>query len=422
MRSVRAAVALAGLAALAAGSASARPAARVMVVGSDGAFAGAVAALGSSGGTIVLTGAAYGDLAIGPRGSAPLRIAGLRSGRTTVERLSLTATQHVTVERVAVAPRTGDAWIRVTGARHVELADVLVSAAGTEFAASVEIRASHGVTLSDSELTHCGDRSPHFVDCVLLDDGATSVTLARNRFHDCLGCDFVHGRFRSGLTLRGNRFDRALPCRIGRVRCGHQDLVELFAGRRLRVEGNRFGVYRLGGAQLYITNDMDGATIVNNVFVGTDPRVPGYRSRVGLVVGSAYSRRLPYGVRVVNNTILTGARRSDGYEGSVRISSLYGGVPRWKRPLFANNVIGVLRGVWPVCSAARASVTNVVVSGIGCSRTDRVGPVYLDGRGRPTLGSWLLVDSGTRRHAPPRDFTGRRRDDLPDIGAYELRP
>ena len=50
--------------------------------------------------------------------------------------------------------------------------------------------------------------------------------------------------------------------------------------------GNRFGVYRDGGAQLYLTNAVDYATVVNNVFVGTDPRVPGYRARMGIVIGA----------------------------------------------------------------------------------------------------------------------------------------
>ena len=119
------------------------------------------------------------------------------------------------------------------------------------------------------------------------------MVIEGNRFHDCRGCDFVHGRFGSNLTIRGNRFDRALPCRMDAYRCGHNDLVQLFSGRRLRVERNRFGVYRQGGAQLYLTNDVDHATIVNNLFVGTDPRVPGYRARMGVIVGSATSKRLP---------------------------------------------------------------------------------------------------------------------------------
>ena len=101
------------------------------------------------------------------------------------------------------------------------------------------------------------------------------MTVEDNWFHDCYGCDFIHGRFGSHLTLRGNRFERALPCRfrlLGRVRCGHQDLVQLFMGARLRVEGNHFGVYKYGGAQLSLTGPIDHVSIANNVFVGTDPR------------------------------------------------------------------------------------------------------------------------------------------------------
>ena len=107
-------------------------------------------------------------------------------------------------------------------------------------------------------------------------------------------------------------------CRAGwaRYRCGHQDLVQLFAGRRLRVAGNRFGIDPGGGAQLYLTNSVDYATIVNNVFVvGTDPRVPGYRARMGIVLGSNRSRRLPHYAKILNNTILTGYRRRDWLRG-----------------------------------------------------------------------------------------------------------
>jgi hypothetical protein len=165
---------------------------------------------------------------------------------------------------------------------------------------------------------------------------------------------------------------------------------------------------------------MDHALIRNNVFVGTDPRVPGYSSRLGLVVGSAASQRMPLHVRVVNNTILTGARRVDGYRGSVRMSSRYGGVPRSARPLLANNVIGLLQTPWPVCSVAR-SFHNVVVRGTRCSLSDRVGAAALDAEGRPTPESTLLVDRADPRQAPPRDFTGHRRVGRPDVGAYELR-
>jgi hypothetical protein len=284
----------------------------------------------------------------------------------------------------------------------------------------VTLSDAHGVTITRSAFNHCGDLAPAFVNCLLLLLPTSHVTVEWSRFHDCRGCDFVHGRFRSHLTLRGNRFERALPCPMGPVRCGHQDLVELFAGRWLRVERNHFGVYRLGGAQLYLTNAMDHALIRNNVFVGTDPRVPGYSARLGLVVGSSASQRMPLYARVVNNTILTGAERVDGYRGSLRMSSRYGSVPRAQRPMLANNVIGLLETPWPVCSVVR-STHNVVLRGRGCSRSDRVGPAFLDRAGRPTERSGLLIDRGDRRQAPSRDITGHRRVGRPDIGAYEYR-
>ena len=165
------------------------------------------------------------------------------------------------------------------------------------------------------------------MNCVTLYRWSHDVVIEDNHFHDCLGCDFVNGRFGSDLVIRDNRFERALPCRMGPYRCGHKDLVQLFGGRRLLVARNHFGVYREGGAQLYLTNTVDYATIVNNVFVGTDPRVPGYRARMGIVIGSNASQRMPLYAKVVNNTILTGERRRDGYAGSIRMSTRYGAVP-----------------------------------------------------------------------------------------------
>ena len=242
-----------------------------------------------------------------------------------------------------------------------------------------------------------------------------------NWFHDCYGCDFVHGRFGSHLTLLRNRFERSLPCTMGAYRCGHQDLVELFSGQRLRVERNHFGVYQEGGAQLYLTGSIDHVTIANNVFRGTDPRVPAYRARMGIIVGSAYSKRLPWYVRVVNNTILTGELRRDGYSGSIRMSSRYGLVPRRKRPIFANNVIRLFETPYHVCSASRAFISNVIVYGYPCSKTDRLGGAGLDSTGRPTAASKLLIDRAHPAHAPRRDVTGRRRIAPPDIGAFEYR-
>jgi hypothetical protein len=387
-------------------------------VGSEAEFAAAVAARSSAGGTVVLLPGAYGRLVLGPRSSRLLRVVGSR--RVRVERLLLDGTQHVSIGPLTIAPRTQDALVEVGASAHVDLHDLLVTAQGTRFSASVLVPDSRDVTIRRSVFTHCGDRSPAFANCVLLYRWSHGVTVEDDWFHDCYGCDFVHGRFGSDLTIRRNRFERSLPCRMDRHRCGHQDLVELFAGRRLRVEANRFGVYRGGGAQLYLTGPIDHVAIVDNVFVGTDPRVPGYHARMGMVIGSRGPPDLgvPHNVRIVNNTILTGARRSDGYLGSLRMSSRYGALPRRERPLLANNVIGYLESTWPVCSAVRDSTANLVVHGTECSFSDMSAPADLDGRGRPTADS-LVVDAADPRYAPPTDITGRRRGPLPDIGAYE---
>src|SRR5207248_9643511 len=139
-----------------------------------------------------------------------------------------------------------DARVEVVGSAEIDLHDLLVTARGTRSTASVEIPDSSHVTIRRSTFTHCGDRSLAWSNCLLLGRAARHVTIEGNRFHDCYGCDFVHGRWAFDLTIRRNRFERTLPCRIDRVRCGHQDAVELFDGRKLLVEANVFGVYQRG--------------------------------------------------------------------------------------------------------------------------------------------------------------------------------
>jgi Right handed beta helix region len=392
--------------------------ARTVYVRSDAQFVRAERALRVSGGRIVLLPHLYRKLVVKPRSRRPLRIVGTRGAR--VQSMIFDRTQRVSFGRTRVGPITGNALVQVRRSRHVVLHDLVVSARRTRFSASVLVPSSRHVTIRRSTFTHCGDRVRRFVNCVTLYRWAHDVLLEGNRFHDCYGCDFVHGRFGTSLTIRRNRFERALPCGMGRYRCGHQDLVQLFAGRRLRVEGNHFGVYRGGGAQLYLTNSVDHATVVNNVFVGTDPRVPGYRARIGIVLGSNRSRRLPHYAKILNNTILTGYRRRDGYAGSLRMSSRYGGVPRAKRPVVANNVIALLETPGRVCLAARQFLANVVVRGRGCSPYDLVGPAGVDWRGRPVVGS-AVIDGANRDLAPATDATGRRRGPAPDIGALEYR-
>jgi hypothetical protein len=392
---------------------------KTLRVGGEAGFDKAVRKLLRSGGTIVLRPKLYRHLVVPPRGSVrPLHIVGTRGAR--VQSFLFDRTQHVSLGHVTVGPISGDAVVEVRGSRQIVLDDLVVSARGTRFSAGVLIPDSWGVVIRHSNFTHCGDRSPDFANCVWLYRWSHGILIEGNRFHDCRGCDFIHGRFGTHLTIRRNSFDRTLPCHMSYYRCGHQDLVQLFAGRHLLVARNHFGVYKSGGAQLYLTNTVDYATIVNNVFVGTDPRVPDYHARMGIVVGSNASRRVPYYAKVVNNTILTGARRRDGYAGSIRMSTRYGSVPRWKRPIVANNVIALLETPGRVCAGAQRFLRNVVIRGRNCKPDDQLGPVDLDRSGRPRADS-SVIGEANRHYAPPNDATGRRRDHAPDIGALEYR-
>ena len=402
---------------VAVGQADART--RTIRVGSETQFQRAERQLARTGGTIVLRPRLYRRLAISSRSRRLLRIVGTRGAR--VQNVYFYGTQRVSFGKVTVGPISDDALVELWQSRDIELHDLVVRGRWGG-SASVLLADAKRVTVRDSDFAHCGDRSPDFVNCLTLYRWTHDVLVERNRFHDCRGCDFVNGRFGTRLTIRDNTFDRALPCGMGWYRCHHNDLVQLFAGRRLRVEGNSFGVYRDGGAQLYLTDRVDYATVVNNVFRARDPRVPGYSARMGIVVGSNASRRLPHYARIVNNTILSGSRRRDGYAGSIRMSSRYGSVPRWMRPIVANNVLALLETPGRVCGFSQRFVANLVLKGRSCSRNDVLpGSAELDGRGRPRAGS-PVIDGANRHFAPPRDATGRRRTGRPDIGAFEYRP
>jgi hypothetical protein len=398
-----------------AGPAAAKP--RTLVVSKERGLVWAAKQLSATGGTIRLRPGSYGRLVIGPRSGRPLRIVGSPGAR--LGSVLLWRARNVSISHVTVAPVGGDAGIELQGASHVDLDRLRVTAQGTRFRSFVFVAYARDVRIRRSTFSHCGDRSWEFTDCVLLNRGANEVVIENNRFHDCHGCDFVHGRFGHWLTIRGNHFDRALPCHgMSRYRCGHNDLVQLFAGQHLLVAQNHFGVYRWGGAQLYLTDDVDHATIVNNLFIGTDPKLPGYQARMGIIIGANESKRLPLYARVVNNTILTGWKRKDGYVGSIRMSSLYGAVRKWKRPIVANNVIASLETSWRVCAASQRFVGNLVISGSDCRDGNWYGLDLLDTEGRPDATS-AVVDSASRRYAPTVDITGRPRDAKPDVGAWE---
>ncbi|MDQ3777593.1 MAG: right-handed parallel beta-helix repeat-containing protein, partial [Actinomycetota bacterium] len=318
------AIALLTLVVLAAAPGAGSAPSKTIRVRNDEQLQAAVSRLANSGGTIRLLPNFYRQLIVPPRTARLLRIVGAPGVR--IERVVFDRTKNVSLGRVTISPRTQHAIVELLDSKHVELHDLFVTAQETDYSASVAVHRSRYVTVRRSTFTHCGDRSPEYSFCLMLFRRSRHVTVEDNWFHDCYGCDFIHGRFGSNLTIRRNRFERALPCRfrlLGRARCGHQDLIELFAGRWLRIERNYFGVYKYGGAQLYLTGPLDHVSVANNLFVGVDRRVPGYRSRMALIIGAKGSDRLPRYVEVVNNTILTGFKRIDGYEGSLRISRAY---------------------------------------------------------------------------------------------------
>jgi hypothetical protein len=344
-------------------------------------FEAAVVAMRSTGGTIVLLPHVYRQpLVVGPRSARPLRIVG--SPGVKVERFLLENTRAVSLGGLTIAPVARDAWLDVSGSERITLHDLVVTAYGTRFSSTVQIPDSSRVTIQRSRFTHCGDQSPTWSNCLWVHWPASHILVERSWFHDCLGCDFIHGRFRADLTIRDNRLERALPCKLNETqerrarlylpkrateRCGHQDLIELFGGNGLRIESNHFGVYRDGGAQVYLTGAIDHATVSNNVFVGTDPRLPLYHSRVGLLIGGRGVPHVPLHVKVLGNTILTGATRADGYTGSIALSPVYRHIRRLRRPVIADNVIGVLQTPQRVCRGAREFQANVVVEGHGCA-------------------------------------------------------
>jgi hypothetical protein len=61
------------------------------------------------------------------------------------------------------------------------------------------------------------------------------------------------------------------------------------------------------------------------------------------------------------------------------------------------------------------------MTGINCQQDGYVGDPDLDAEGRPNAES-IVIGAANRDLAPPLDFSGRRRDADPDIGAYESLP
>jgi hypothetical protein len=395
-----------------------------MVVQDAAQFASAVAQLRGAGGTIVLRPHRYTELVVPPRGPRRLTITAQRG--VSVGRLVLCNTQSVTVRGLLVAPRGRHAQLYVCNSRSIRFERLSVRG-GRRLRANGSILNSSGVTFADSAFTRCGEgRTPEAGYCLRLRENH-GLAIVSSRFFDCYGCDFIHGHGNAILSILRNRFDRALMgfCGSSVRNCHHQDLIHLRNGRNVRFDRNRFGIYEYpGAAQIYLNGGIRRVVVTNNLFVGTDPRLPGYRARNAMWIGNRHDFDVPRGVVIKHNTILTGAPRVLRKENfitatSIAFSQLYSRIPVRDRPIVANNVLGLAATPYRMCEQVQASITNVILNGKTCGPTDVLGNAGLDANGRPTDTSTLLIDRANRRYATPYDLDGVQRGKRPDIGAYE---
>src|SRR4051812_5201496 len=382
------------------------------------AFQRAVSDFRQIGGRIVLLPGDYRrPLVVGPRSNSLLDIVGTAGAR--VQSLRIERSQDVIVRGLVVRPLSGDAGIVAKRSRRIIFRGDTFTAKGTDFKVGLRLNHSRGVVVRSSTFSHCGDHTPKWSTC-LLPRWAADTRIVRNWFHDCRGCDFIGGRAGPNLVIRENRFDRALACHTGWVKCGHQDLIELFNADGMVVTRNVFGVSQGGGAQLNLATADDNVRIVDNLFLRDDPRAQGVVPRVAILVGTRTSPRIPRGVSIVNNTILSGAPKGGHAQSSIVLTPHYAEMLSSNRPVIANNVLAWLMVPALVCGLARDSLHNVVVAGTACGATDVVGDPVLDPGGRPTAGSALVIDQADPALAPARDIDGAARVGPPDIGAYEF--
>ncbi len=382
------------------------------------AFQRAVADFSQTGGRIVLLPGDYRrPLVIGPRSKSLLDIVGTDGAR--VQSLRILRSRDVIVRGLVVRPLTGDARVLARRSHRIVFRGDTFTAKGTEFKVGLRLDHSRGVVVRNSTFSHCGDHTPKWSTC-LLPRWARDVRIVHNWFHDCRGCDFIGGRAGPNAVIRENRFDRALACTTGWVKCAHQDLIELFNADGLVITRNVFGVSQGGGAQLNLATADDDVRVVDNLFLRDDPQAQGIVSRVAILLGTRSSPRIPRRAVVVNNTILSGAPKGHHAASSIVLGPGYPGMLTRNRPLIANNVIESLLEPSLVCNRVRSSERNVIAEGTACGLTDVVGDPLLDPGGRPTAASALVIDQADPAVAPALDMDGAARVGPPDVGAYEF--
>jgi hypothetical protein len=260
----------------------------------------------------------------------------------------------------------------VSRSRRIVIRDGTFAGTDGRFA-RIRLSSARQVTIAASDFTACGVG----LACVLLTGGNRNVRVVGSGFHDCVGCDFVRGRFAASMTLRGNTFSGALSggC-VTLVGCNHQDLVQLDGGRGLHVEDNTFGVYEFGAAQLFVRSGV-GVTIRGNVFEPADPGPLGLANLNAIVLGT-HLGWAPRRVLIEGNDILAGGPRPDfytppGVATSVLLWPAFDALPLEDRPVVRGNTIGVSEAPEWFCARLRESQGNRILRGVGCSETDTTG-------------------------------------------------
>ena len=388
-------------------------AAETAYVRSSAEFQAAVDRFRWSGGRIVLRGARYDLLTVGPRGSARLTIRGTRNA--SVGLIQLNSARNVTIVQVRMTPRGAPAGVSGSYVRNVKLDRVVVTGGTTGIRANVVLLDSYGITIRKSLFSRCGD----LVVCYLT-GRSSMIRILKNRFRDCYGCDFVRGNFGHDLVIRDNQFDRSLvgPCGTDNARCNHQEMIELHKGRYLTIERNRFGVYEPPGAgQIALFGPVNDVRIRNNLFLRTDRRAPGLVARVGINLGG--HGRHPKRVVIAHNTILSGRAHWRGFANSIRLKPTYAFMEEDDRPVIANNIIRLANTPYYFCRGARLTAGNLVERGEPCSKDDLLGPANLNALGRPTAASVNVIGRGVPRWKTRFDMRRIPRDADPDAGAFE---
>ena len=283
-------------------------------VGSEAQFDAAARALRRSGGTIVLRPRLYRQLVIGWRSGKPLRIVGTRG--TRIESVIFDRAYRVSLGHVTIGPIRGDALVDVRASRHVVLHDLVVTARGTRFRRACASR-TRATSRSGGAPSHTAvDRSwrPAACSCgagrALLSPKTTGSTIAAGATSCTAGSAATS---RSAETASNGRFragdERPPP--------GHQDLVQLFAGQRL-VERNRFGIQ--GGRGPAVPDERGRSRDDREQHLRRHRPATAWPSRAH---GHHRQRRVeaPAALRQDREQHDPhGARRRDGYAGSIRMS------------------------------------------------------------------------------------------------------